>query len=292
MEKFDTILDNTINSMIEVEFHHNCRGKLYEFAWARLDTPKCKSIKRKVDRIAKKMNLKTSIFSVYGTSSDWKTMQELRIRIMDEMNLFVSPVTWVPIEDYGLNFFIFAYFPAFDRCEFKFDDNITELPDKINDMPLSIDNLFYMESLRMKLMEDDNNTFQAPFVAMSDNDRTPVVCCSSRMNQFRKFYELTDDSVYTNDMSSEVFAETVIRDFEMEDEYIPELKLIVSYNPDKAAKLYTMLSSRLNTSWIINVNTYKSDKCVITFSFDDTRYDRTARHHSIFYIQNNLIWNI
>lgn len=291
MTEFKTILDKTSSSMISVEFNYNCRGKLYNFAWAKIDTPECKSIKRKIDCLAKKNGLKTSKFSVYGTSSDYTAMQELRIRIMDEMNLFTSPVTWVPTEDYGLDFFIFGYFPLFERKEFVYDVNAGYFTKHFNTAPVTIEDLFRLESMRMNTVCEE--PYQAPYMAdFGLDDSGPSLWCKCRQKEFRDFYELADDSIYSEELSPVEFAETVIKDFGMEDEHVKELKLIVSHKPDKAAKLYTMLSSRLNTSWIINVKMYNKKNCAVTFSYDDSRYDRTSRHHTLFYIQNNLIWDI
>ena len=291
MTEFNTILDKTSYSMISVEFNYNCRGKLYNFAWAKMDTPECKSIKRKIDRLAKKNGLKTSKFSVYGTSSDYAAMQELRIRIMDDMNLFTSPVTWIPTEDYGLDFFIFGYFPLFKRKEFEYGENAGHLDKHLNNAPATIENLFRMESMRMNTVSEI--PYQAPYISGSIfDDRNLLIWCKDRQKEYRNFYELADDSMYSDELSPVEFAKTVIRDFGMEDEHVRELKLIVSRKPDKAAKLYTMLSSRLNTSWIINVNMHDRTNCAVTFSYDDSRYDRTSRHHTLFYIQNNLVWNI
>ena len=291
MTEFNTILNKTSYSMIDVECDRNCRGKLYSFAWAKLNTPECKSIKRKIDRLAKKNGLKTSKFSVYGTSSDYAAMQELRIRIMDEMNLFVSPVTWVPTEEYGLDFFIFGYFPLFERKEFEYVENAGYLDKHFNTAPVTIENLFRLESMRMNTVCE--KPYQAPYMAdFGLDDSGPSLWCKIRQKEYRDFYELADDSMYSEELSPVEFADTVIRDFGMEDEHVRELKLIVSRKPDKAAKLYTMLSSRLNTSWIINVNMHDRTNCAVTFSYDDSRYDRTSKHHTLFYIQNDLVWNI
>lgn len=290
MNKFSTILENTIGSMINVESFCRCPGKFYEFAWSKMDEPWCKSTKRKIDCLAKKAGLKTSLFSVYGTSASWSVMQELRIKIMDKMHLFVSPITWIPTEDFGNDFFIFAYFPLFVRQEFSMDDTVDVLPANEIFSLDNIYNLFRVESMRLNTMTVQR-PFQAPYVTTAD-DKTPVICCKERPVRFKEFYHLADDSRFSNDLSSEEFADAVIKDLNMENEFIPELKLIVSHNPDKAATLYSMLSSRFNTSWIINVNMYNSKQCAVTFSFDDSRYDRTSKHHSLFYIPNNQIWKI
>ena len=68
--QFKTILDKTSHSMISVEFDRNCRGKLYNFAWAKIDTPECKSIKRKIDYLAKKNGYVSVVSHRSGETED------------------------------------------------------------------------------------------------------------------------------------------------------------------------------------------------------------------------------
>ena len=292
MKNFEDILKNTERSMIETANFCHCPGKLYKFAWSNIRPEK--SIKRKIDYRARKLGLKTSLMTIYGTSKDWDKLNDMRFKIEFLFGYLVSPISWVPTEDFGLDFFCFSYLPIFKAKDFynsfAIDNDVSITTRHKETLPLTLEYIWKLESMRLRTLKiNPNACYQSPFISSDDNNN-PIIVCSDRPKQFKEFYRPIEDTY--PEMRPSEFAKKVISDFGLYNDWLEDKKLIVTSDAEKAAKAYGLLNCRLNTSWIINVEMKDSVRYNISFSYDDMHYDPTAGHHSLFYICNNLIWKL
>lgn len=112
-----------------------------------------------------------------------------------------------------------------------------------------------------------------------DNESFEPRFFSYKTNFWNWRYFEQDDSIYSKELSPSEYAEKVLSDNKLIDDYIKDYKLIITDKYDKVESAYGMLKMRLNVSNYLEIwNSYKNFQ-MIAFSIDDSIIDQNSRHN-------------
>lgn len=271
-----------------------CPGHIYNFSYRYPVNDYVRKTEAAVRYIVSKYgseNIHLSVHTIWGTSDEWDELNEIRQRILDKINIFVSPVTWNPTKKFRYDMFCFGYFPFFQKFDFKYS-KVLENKEIYSFTP---EGLNEAESCRIDLMKSGKYVM-APTTYYTDYG-TDTVCF--RIKEITNGVEndfnlLGDDSKYDESLTPKEFVEQVIRDNDLFDDYYPEYKLICTKQINKAENVFRVLKKRLSISdyiFLKDFDYYKKKDGYkdsifnkVAFSYDDSIIDRTSGHFDIFRI--------
>lgn len=288
IENPETYLDSIIDLAFDTSISdYRCSniGHIFESSWVRPWTDEMKERSKAVKRIAHKNGLRVSYNMVYGELSQWDILKNVSYEVKDALNIFVSPVSWIPTRQFGMKKACFGFFPYIERFDFKYDDSVDINKNLYDDyFQVSEAGFNEIESIRIKILKTKNIFFNAPQITNNTiwkwDELGPRFVCT-------KGYNLNNtDSNYSSNLSSQDFAKSVLKDLKLLDNYIPKLNMIVSDDYRIIDKAIDILSKRLNVSKYVEIWNNDINLDFYAFSFDDSIIDMNSQHHYFFYWDN------
>ena len=253
------------------------------------------------EKIATKYNCNVSYRAIYSTKKDICDLMKAREELINSM--YVSPIFWAPIGEYGendfyhLNTFAFGFFPYCEKRPFVFNDNvkINIYDSKFDDIytKVSVQNLHQLISQRIKLINCKLKPDTILFEHRNFYTDEPLSFTLTK-SDFR-FIEMMDDSKYSESLTSQEYFNAVIQDNKIEEFIIPEYKMIFAKTTEKNTwpkenidytiqrkifDVWRLLSKRIA---VTNINTliYDGYYC-LWFHYDDECLDLIYQHFGFF----------
>lgn len=242
--------------------------------------------------VAKKYYLGISEKLIYLTDGSSEISRQRLTEARDEIKkiMYVSPILWIPTKE-NVRQFGFGFVPFFNKIDFKYNADITvnnlmssdskqifELQKNISEK-----NLSDLLSMRTKLI----SLGQKPEPIVIKNSRTFELCNFGR--NFDEYYFSGNDDEYPVDLSSEDFFKTVIKDYNLKNYVVEDIKTVFVPNEecsyDTIIKVISIIMKRLNVSLFAGeeLRIDGEFRRYYFFNYDDSELDFVSGQMRLFY---------
>lgn len=276
-EQFYNIINNVTSSSLMTDGQI---GRLYNISYIKRSDNIAVDFIKQVKSLSHKNGLKVSYNMVYSEIDNYVSLSLVRDELAKLM--YVSPITWIPTEEFGIKKMCFGFFPYIKKKDFIFtNDKIT------NDKTFEITQFGLNKIISNRIESKNCGLYKYPVWFDSDDER-PYFYMNGQIDEdLSKSYYFADDSEFHQSLTPKEYAILVLKKMNLLDTFVPEFNIVITSDAEKSFKIMGLLMQRLNVSHSISFSAYNIfDEEQIAFSFDDSQIDKISKHCDFFRLHN------
>ena len=276
-QQFYNIINNVTSSSLVTDVQI---GRLYNISYIKRSDNIAVDFIKQVKSLSHKNGLKVSYNMVYSEIDNYDSLSLVRVEVAKLM--YVSPITWIPTEEFGTKKICFGFFPYIKKEDFVFTNNKTT-----NDKTFDITQTGLNEIISNRIESKNQNIYKYPVWFDSDENRPYFFMNGQISGDLSMSYYFADDSEFPQSLSPREYALSVLKKMDLIESFVSEFNIVITSDAEKSFKTMGLLMQRLNVSHSISFCAYDLfDEEQIVFSFDDSQIDKISKHCDFFRLHN------